>query len=156
MGPIIKPRRRPDCSDRASGRTTVRSNFWKFGWNSFLIWAVSGWWCPVVQTVALPLQVISIPRFPTSEPRGWSSGRLDFVCDTFLMDERVRTVAVIFPSPCFGRKCHSWSNTECRPDALLKRPDGCKLEQFEASRHRGMSRRMMLWIVGHLMVCHVV
>jgi hypothetical protein len=30
-----------------------------------------------------------------------------------------------------------WSNTEGRLDGLLKRPDGCKMEQFEASRHRG-------------------
>jgi hypothetical protein len=37
-----------------------------------------------------------------------------------------------------------WSNTEGRPDELLKRPDGCKLEQFEASRHRGRSGQMML------------
>jgi hypothetical protein len=39
------------------------------------------------------------------------------------------------------RNLEAWSNTECRPDVLLKRPDGCKLEQFEASRHRGRSRR---------------
>jgi hypothetical protein len=32
-----------------------------------------------------------------------------------------------------------WSNTECRPDVVLKRPDGFKLEQFETSRHRGRS-----------------
>jgi hypothetical protein len=56
------------------------------------------------------------------------------------MDERVQTgihivqtVAAIFPYQCFGKKSYSWSNTECRPDVLLKRPDGCKLEQFEAS-----------------------
>jgi hypothetical protein len=56
------------------------------------------------------------------------------------MDERVRTgihivqtIAAIFPYLCFGKKSHSWSNTEHRPDVLLKRPDGCKLEQFEAS-----------------------
>jgi len=56
------------------------------------------------------------------------------------MDERVRTgihivriVTVIFPYLYFGKKSHSWSNTECRPDVLLKRQDGCKLEQFEAS-----------------------
>jgi hypothetical protein len=33
---------------------------------------------------------------------------------------------------------------------LLKRLDGCKLEQVEASRHRGRSGRMMLWTVGRL------
>jgi len=43
------------------------------------------------------------------------------------------TVATIFPYLCFGKKSHSLSNTECRPDILLKHPDGCKLEQFEAS-----------------------
>jgi hypothetical protein len=30
---------------------------------------------------------------------------------------------------------------------LLKRPDGCKLEQFEASRHRGRSGRKVLVIL---------
>jgi len=71
-------------------------------------------------------------------------GRLDFECDTCLRDERVRmgihivrTIAAIFPYLCFGRKSHSWSNTECRPDVLLKHPDRCKLELFEASGHRG-------------------
>jgi hypothetical protein len=52
-----------------------------------------------------------------------------------------------------------WSNTESHPDGLLKRPDRCKLEQFEALRHRGRSglessssgrydtssRRLVLW-----------
>jgi hypothetical protein len=39
---------------------------------------------------------------------------------------------------------------------LLKRPDGYKLKQFEASRHRGRSGRKVLivqtddaWTVGH-------
>jgi hypothetical protein len=35
------------------------------------------------------------------------------------------------------RNPEAWSNTECRPDVLLKRPDKCKLEQFKTSRHRG-------------------
>jgi len=46
-------------------------------------------------------------------------------------------------------------NTESRPDGLLNRPDGCKLEHFEASLHRGRSgrestssERMMLWTDG--------
>jgi len=43
------------------------------------------------------------------------------------MDERIRTVAAIFPYMCFGKKSHRCSNTECRSDVLLKRPDGCKL-----------------------------
>jgi hypothetical protein len=78
------------------------------------------------------------------------------------MDERVwtginvvRTVAAIFPYMCLERNSEAWSNIESRPDVLLKRSDGCKLEQFEASRHRGMSRWestssgcMMLWTDG--------
>jgi len=80
-----------------------------------------------------------------------SSKRLNFVCATCLMYERVRmgihivwTVAAIFPYLCFGKKSHSWSNTECHLDVLLKRPDRCKLEQFEDSRHRGRSEREVL------------
>jgi len=64
------------------------------------------------------------------------------------MDERVRMgihiirmVAAIFPYMCFGKKSHSLSNTKCHPDVLLKRPNGYKLEQFEASRHRGRSEQ---------------
>jgi hypothetical protein len=30
-------------------------------------------------------------------------------------------------------------NTESRPDGLLKRPNGCKLEQIKASRYKGRS-----------------
>jgi len=44
------------------------------------------------------------------------------------------------------RNLEVWSNTECCPDVLLKRPDGCKLKQFEASRHRGRSERKVLVI----------
>jgi hypothetical protein len=53
------------------------------------------------------------------------------------------------------RNPEAWSNTKSRPDVLLKRPDGWMLEQFEASRHRGMSgrestssERMMLGTYG--------
>jgi hypothetical protein len=35
-------------------------------------------------------------------------------------------------------------NTKSLPDVLLKRLDRCKLEQFEASRHRGRSGRKVL------------
>jgi hypothetical protein len=38
-------------------------------------------------------------------------------------------------------KSFSLSNTERHPTVLLRRPDGCNREQFEASRHRGRSRR---------------
>jgi len=43
-----------------------------------------------------------------------------------------------------GKKSWSLSNTESRSDVLLKRPDRCKLEQFEASRHKGRSGRKVL------------
>jgi hypothetical protein len=42
------------------------------------------------------------------------------------------------------RNPEAWSNTESRPDVLLKRPDECKLEQFETSRHRGRSEQKVL------------
>jgi hypothetical protein len=63
----------------------------------------------------------------------------------------VRSAAVIFPYLILERKYEAWSNIESRPDGLLKRPDGCKLVEFEALRHRGrsgwefmLSGRMML------------
>jgi len=105
----------------------------------------------VIRTVD-QTHVISIYVARAFEPWRLTSGHLNFECATCLMDERdqtgihiVRTIAAIFLYLCFGKKSCSWSNTECRPDVLLKRPDGCKLEQFEASRHRD---EMMLWTVG--------
>jgi hypothetical protein len=55
------------------------------------------------------------------------------------MDERfwmgiyvIRTIAAIFPYLILERKYKAFSNTESHLDGLLKRPNGCKLEQFEA------------------------
>jgi hypothetical protein len=107
---------------RPDGRTSAASNF-RIKASSVRTKGM------VVRTVDL-MHAISI-----SDAR--TSGRLDFECDTCLMDECVRTVAANFPYLCFGRKSHSWSNTEYCLDVLLKRPDGCTLEQFEASQHRG-------------------
>jgi len=66
----------------------------------------------------------------------------------------VWTVAVVFPYLCFGMKSFSLSNTERYPAVLLRHPDGCNLEYFEASRHRGRSGQKVLvvwtddaWIV---------
>jgi len=93
----------------------------------------------------------------------------------------IRMVAAVFPYMCLQRKSFYLSNTEWRPDgiatssrrmhlnvgffwnseerpdALLRRPDGCKLEQFESSRYwwasgckYGPSRRklviQLLWL----------
>jgi hypothetical protein len=106
----------------------------------------------VVQTIDL-MHIISIFDAHTSGPWRLATRRLDFECDTCLMDEHVRTgvhivrtVAANFPYLCFGKKSCSWSNTECRLDVLLKRPDRCELEQFEASRHKGRSRWKVLFI----------
>jgi hypothetical protein len=104
----------------------------------------------VVQTVDL-MHAISIYDARASGPWRLTSRRLNFECDTYLMNERIRTgihisrtVATIFPYLCSGKKSHSWLSTECRSDVLLKRLDGCKLEQFEASQHRGRSGRIVL------------
>jgi hypothetical protein len=100
------------------------------------------------------MHAISIYVARASGPWMLPSGRLSFECATCLMDERVQTgihivrmIAAIFPYLCFGNKSHCWSNTECRPDVLVKHSDGCKLEQFEASWHRGRSGRKVL-VVG--------
>jgi hypothetical protein len=60
------------------------------------------------------------------------------------MKDRVWTVATVFPYLCFGKKSYSWLNTERRPNVLLRRLDGCNLEQFKVSRHRGRSGRKVL------------
>jgi len=169
-----KPRRHPDCRHKASGRTTVWSTFQNFAEilscrpddrtlaaRNFHIKASRVWTIEHVVRMIDLMHTISIYVAWASGPWRLVSGRLDFECTTCLMDESVRTgihivrtVAAIFPYLCFGKKFHSWSNTEWRPDMLLKRPDGCKLEQFEASWHRGRSGRKVLivrtddaWIV---------
>jgi hypothetical protein len=45
---------------------------------------------------------------------------------------------------CFGKKSFYLSNTERRPNVLLRRPDGCNREQFEPSGHKGTSRQKVL------------
>jgi hypothetical protein len=128
---------------RLDGRTLAARNFHIKAWRIRTITSV-------VRTVNL-MHVISIYEACGSGPWRPLSRRLNFECATCLMDERVRTgihivrtVAIIFPYMWFGKKSPSWSNTERWPDVLLKRPDGCKLEQFEASRHRGRSGRKVI------------
>jgi hypothetical protein len=58
----------------------------------------------------------------------------------------VRTIVVVFPYLCFGTKSFSMSNTERHLAVLLRSLDRCKLEQFEGSRHIGMSGRKVLVI----------
>jgi len=161
------PRRRPEGRHKASGRTTVRSAFQilqKFFLELSRVWTVlpchpdgrtlaarnfhiKAWGIRTitafVRTIDL-MHAIFIYEAWASKPWRPTSGRLNFECTTYLMNDRVRTgthfvrtVATIFPYLCFRKKSHSWSNTGRRPDVLLRRPDGCKLEQFKASQHRG-------------------
>jgi hypothetical protein len=74
------------------------------------------------------------------------SEQLNFVCMTYLIKDNVqtgthivRTVVAVFPYLCFETKYFSLSNIERCPALFLRRPNGCNLEQFEASRHRGRS-----------------
>jgi len=76
----------------------------------------------VVRTVDL-MHAISIYVASVSRPWKLASGRLNFECETCLIDGHVRTgihivrtVAAIFPYLFFGKKSHSWSNTKWRPD----------------------------------------
>jgi hypothetical protein len=161
---LDKTERRPD------GQLCDR-NFENFAEDLLCLRAASGRWCTIFRTVSRPLRVIhikalrvrtrrmvvrtvdemhtiSISDARTSRPCWLASRRLDLNCDTFLMDERVhmgfhvvRTVAAIFSYLCLERNPEAWSNTESHPDGLLNRADGWKLEQFEASRHRGRSGR---------------
>jgi len=58
----------------------------------------------------------------------------------------IRTVVAVFPYLYFLAKFFFLPNTERHPAVLLKRSNGCKLEQFEASQHRGRSERKVLVI----------
>jgi len=121
---------------RPDGRTLVARNFHIKAWRA---WTMTF----IVRTVNL-MHTISIYQAHASWPWRPLSGHLNFEWVAFLMDERVRTgihivrtVTAVFPYLCFGKKSHSWSNIEWRPDVLLKCLDGCKLEQFEAYRQKG-------------------
>jgi hypothetical protein len=152
------PRCHPDGRHKASRRTTMRSAFQisqKFFSELSRIWTVLP--CrldgrtlgscnfhikasrvrtigSVLLTVDL-MHAIFIYEARASRPWGLMSRHLDFECTTCLMNERVRTgihivrtIVAVFPYLCFGKKSHSWSNTEWRPDLLLKHLGECKLE----------------------------
>jgi hypothetical protein len=154
---------RPDSGPRPSRQTTVRPKFLKFLWRSFLFESrvqTVRHWRPDGRTSAASnfhikalrvrtggtivwtadlMHAISISDARASGPSWLASGPLDLNCDTCFMDERF--VAAIFPYLCLERNYEAWSNIESDPNGLLKHPDRCKLEQFEASRHRGRSGR---------------
>jgi hypothetical protein len=113
--------------------------------------AASGRCCPSVWTVALQLYAIFILRFECLDhrvyrPGGWTSSA--WLALSRIASGRnghvVQTVAVVFPYLCFGKKSIYLSNTKGHPTVLLRRPNGCNLDQFEASGHRGRSRQKVL------------
>jgi hypothetical protein len=74
-----KPRRCPDGGHGPSGQTTVRQDFLKISRrNLSCIRTSSGRDGLIVQTVARPLQVISITGFARPDHGGGASGRLNF------------------------------------------------------------------------------
>jgi hypothetical protein len=123
------PRRRLDDRHKASGRTTVRSTFQNL---QKFFHDLSR-----VRTV-LPCR----PNGHTSTARNFHVKASRIQTGIHI----VRTVETIFPCLCFEKKSHNWSNTEWRPDVLLKRLNGCNLEQFETSRHWWASGRKVIVI----------
>jgi hypothetical protein len=127
---------------RASGRTTMQPAF-QIHWNSFLNRAASRRCCPRVRTVALLLHAISIIRTECldsvdNRPDGCTfSARLALSRIVSRQNNHVVwMVAALFPYLCLEMKSFYLSNTKRRPDVLLRRPNKCNLEQFEASGHR--------------------
>jgi hypothetical protein len=152
------PRPHPDGRHKSSGQTTVRSAFQnslKFFPELSHVWIVlpcrpdgrtliahnfhiKDWRIrtitSVVWTVDL-MHAIFIYEVWASRPWRLTFGCLDFECTTRLMNERVRTgihivqmVVAVFLYLYFEKKSHNWSNTEWRPNVLLRRPGRCKLE----------------------------
>jgi hypothetical protein len=126
--------------------------------------------CLSVWTVALLLHVISIIRIERSDsvdwcPDGWtSSARLALSRIAFGRNNHVvQMVAAIFPYLCLEWKSFYLLNTERQPDVLLRRPNGCNLEHFEASRYIWESERKVLvvrtnvtWLTSVRTEYHVV
>jgi hypothetical protein len=93
----------------------------------------------------------SYMRLECPDHEVWRPDGLNFVCTTCLIKDSVRTwthivrtIVTVFPYLCFGKKSFNLSNTKRCLDVLLRSTDGCKLEQFEGSRHRGRSRWKVL------------
>jgi hypothetical protein len=171
---LDKPRHRPDGRHKTSGRTTIQSASQNFPeiLSCFepcpngvaLLFGRSHFSC-----TQFPYQGFSRPDQGNGHPDDWSNARNFHISSSRVRtmkavtrtsefwvrnlpygwarpdgNPHVWTVAAIFPYLCFGKKSYSCSNTECRSDVLLKGSDGCKLEQFKASWHRGRSGRKVL------------
>jgi hypothetical protein len=154
-----KARRRPDGGHGLSGWTTVQPEFLDFQWKSFLFEsrvrtvrhcrldsctsAASNFLIKAsrvrtkgmtVRTVDL-LQAISISTEHSSGP--WQTGvrtvgfELRFLpYGVARLDENPRRLDGCSNLPLFELGKKIWSSiTESRPDGLLTRPNGCKLEQ---------------------------
>jgi hypothetical protein len=125
-------------------------------------WRVFGRCCPNVRTVALLLHAISIIRTERSDsldlrPDGWTS--FAQLAISRIVSRRnnhiVQTVTTVFPYLCLERKSFYLLNTERRPDVLLRRSNGCNLEQIEASGYRWefgwkvlVVRTYVAWLTG--------
>jgi hypothetical protein len=100
--------------------------------------------------------------------RGWlMSGWWYLNCDSCLKETRVRTgyyiVGTVDRSFLYRNleRFWDWSSTEKRPDGLLRRPYGCKLDRNFSTQWRvrtevHVSGRMMLGLIGVRTVWHVV
>jgi len=64
--------------------------------------------------------------------------------------------AAVFTYLCSSKKSFNLSNTKRCLDVMLRSLDGCKLEQFEGSRHRVRSGWMMLGQLSVRAEYHVV
>jgi hypothetical protein len=135
--------------------------FWKFRWKSFLfkncVWTED----TVVWTMARLLQVISIQGLARPDHDRQSSGRVYLNCDSCLKETRVRTgyhiVRMVDRSSLYWNleRIWSWLSIERRPDGLLSRPDGCKLDrnfsnQWRVQTEMHVVRMDVAWSVWHL------
>jgi hypothetical protein len=132
-----------------SWQTTVQSTFQNLSY-SFLNRATFGRCCLSIWTVALLLYAISIIR--SEHPDVWtSSARLALSrIASGWNNHVVRTVVAVFPYLCLERKSLYLLSTEGRLDVLLRHPNRCNREQFEASGHRwesGQKISSSIWMM---------
>jgi hypothetical protein len=162
---LDKTGRHPDDVHRPPGRTTMRPKFWKFCWRSFLFesrvrtvmpcrpdgrtFAASNFHIEAlrVRTGRMVVRMVDLmharPDHADWHPDVWIwIAILALWMSTFGRESTSSRRLQQSSHICvLERNPEAWSNTEDRPDELLNRLDGCKLEQFEAFRHRGRSGR---------------